>query len=369
MAMRTTTVHVNGGPRFISELGEPELSGPALPPGDRRVGISFSALAFAASEHLRSQDRPEGTDGDWSQPSADRVVHYSHLGSGRYRFQVRAVTSAAVVGDTPAACGVRDPAARVAAVVVPISARPRCGPADRRLRRTSTGSRGCSTSSAYACGLPPICTTTSAAACRASPSRARWRAARRRRWATSRHGGSTEIAESARGLVDALGDVVWSVDPAPRRSGERVSTPSRVRRRCPRRQLACAGRTRRPPISRSSGSIRKRGGHLFLLLKEGVTNVARHASARKRLARDQAGWAVSSGPSCVTMGAGFDTSAVDARIGSARHTQHAGASRAARRAGSPSSRRLGPAPRSSVRMPILGIAGSAWVMLLSKRLR
>jgi signal transduction histidine kinase/streptogramin lyase len=98
-----TTVRVNGVARVVSELGDHEVSGLTLTPGEREVAINFLALTFAPGERLRYQYRLAGADNDWSRPSAERAVHYSHLAPGRYRFQVRAITSAGLAGITPAA--------------------------------------------------------------------------------------------------------------------------------------------------------------------------------------------------------------------------------------------------------------------------
>jgi signal transduction histidine kinase/streptogramin lyase len=97
-----TTVHVNGVARHVSELGDREVSELTLAPSERGLAIGFFALTYAAGEHLRYQYRLEGSETDWSQPSTARVVNYSQLAPGRYRFQVRAVTSAGVAGVTPA---------------------------------------------------------------------------------------------------------------------------------------------------------------------------------------------------------------------------------------------------------------------------
>ena len=97
-----TTVHVNGVARHISELGDHEVSELTLGPSERGVAIGFFALTYAAGAHLRYQYRLEGAETDWSQPSTARVVNYSQLAPGRYRFQVRAVTSAGLAGVTPA---------------------------------------------------------------------------------------------------------------------------------------------------------------------------------------------------------------------------------------------------------------------------
>jgi signal transduction histidine kinase/streptogramin lyase len=97
-----TTVHVNGVARHVSELGDREVPELTLAPSERGLAIGFFALTYAAGEHLRYQYRLEGAETDWSQPSTARVVNYSQLTPGRYRFEVRAVTSAGLAGVTPA---------------------------------------------------------------------------------------------------------------------------------------------------------------------------------------------------------------------------------------------------------------------------
>ena len=61
------------------------------------------ASASAKGARCGTEYRLEGADTDWSRPSAERVVHYSRLAPGRYRFQVRAITSDGLAGVTPAA--------------------------------------------------------------------------------------------------------------------------------------------------------------------------------------------------------------------------------------------------------------------------
>lgn len=97
-----TTVHVNGVARLVSELGDHEVSGLTLTPSERGVAIGFFAVTFAAGEHMRYQYRLEGAETDWSPPRTERLVHYSQLAPGHYRFQVRAVTTAGLAGVTPA---------------------------------------------------------------------------------------------------------------------------------------------------------------------------------------------------------------------------------------------------------------------------
>jgi signal transduction histidine kinase/ligand-binding sensor domain-containing protein len=84
-------------PVFIEEvvIGEEvrELSGPAtltVPPGRSRLEIRYTALNFSAPEKVRFRHRLEGLDSEWLNSGAKRVMDYSYLPHGRYRFEVQA---------------------------------------------------------------------------------------------------------------------------------------------------------------------------------------------------------------------------------------------------------------------------------------
>ena len=69
--------------------------------GQGPLRIDFVGLSFAPGEKLRYQDRLEGLDRGWSIPTDQRSVVYGRL-AGKYRFQVRAVTSEGVMSQDPA---------------------------------------------------------------------------------------------------------------------------------------------------------------------------------------------------------------------------------------------------------------------------
>jgi signal transduction histidine kinase len=102
-----TTVHVSGNPPLVSELGDQEVSGLILAPGERGVAIDFFAITFASGERVRYQYRLEGAEEDWSPPTLARSVNYAHLSSGTYRFLVRAVTLSGATSATPASVSFR----------------------------------------------------------------------------------------------------------------------------------------------------------------------------------------------------------------------------------------------------------------------
>jgi len=70
-----------------------ELSGPATltaRPGRSRLEIRYTALNFSAPERVRFRHRLQGLDRDWVNSGTKRVLDYSYLPPGRYRFEVQA---------------------------------------------------------------------------------------------------------------------------------------------------------------------------------------------------------------------------------------------------------------------------------------
>ena len=272
-----TTVHVNGDTRLISEFGEPEVSGLTLAPGERDVAIGFSAISLVPGEHLRYQHRLEGTGRDWSGPTRERVVRFSELPSGHYRFQVRAVTNTAAVSASAAAVEfvILPPisqrwwfrTALLAAVMLIVGAAHKYRVA-RLLALERVRMRIAADLHDDIGGSLSRISIQSEVACREAVALGQQPARR-----------LMDIADSARGLVDALGDVVWSVDP---RRDDLGSVCRRLREYADDVFTGTGVRwTFAAPsnlaVVRLDPQARR---HLFLLLKEGITNIARHASAR-----------------------------------------------------------------------------------------
>jgi signal transduction histidine kinase/ligand-binding sensor domain-containing protein len=86
-------VRAAGTPHIISHLGQHDVGGLALRPGEGQLQIDFFGLTFGLGESLRYQYRLDGADDRdrWSDATAERTVHYSRLPPRAYRFQVRAV--------------------------------------------------------------------------------------------------------------------------------------------------------------------------------------------------------------------------------------------------------------------------------------
>lgn len=92
---------VAGSRRFISALGETDITLPELTADQNQLRIDFIGLSFAPGQVLHYQHKLEGTDEDWSPPTEQRNVNY-RLSPGRYKFLVRAVSSDGTVSSSPA---------------------------------------------------------------------------------------------------------------------------------------------------------------------------------------------------------------------------------------------------------------------------
>lgn len=67
-----------------------DLSDHSLPPGTRRLEVSFTVVTFAASNRIRFRYRLDGFDTDWVDSGARRTVFYTNLSPRDYRFRVEA---------------------------------------------------------------------------------------------------------------------------------------------------------------------------------------------------------------------------------------------------------------------------------------
>jgi len=64
----------------------------ALPPGTRRLQISYTALALSTLDNIRFRYRLDGVDTQWVEAGAGRSAFYTNLSPGRYRFTVESQT-------------------------------------------------------------------------------------------------------------------------------------------------------------------------------------------------------------------------------------------------------------------------------------
>jgi signal transduction histidine kinase len=101
-AIRITRLSVRGRELPVSELGEDQIAGLRLRPAEDQLQIDFASLNFGIGETIRYQYKLEGLDRTWGPLASSQSVTYAGLRPGDYRFSVRAVDVTGVTSQTPA---------------------------------------------------------------------------------------------------------------------------------------------------------------------------------------------------------------------------------------------------------------------------
>jgi ligand-binding sensor domain-containing protein/signal transduction histidine kinase len=270
-------LHVAGVVQPLSHLGVTEAPAITVGPNDNQLDVQFFGLTFAMGGTLRYQYRLEGADQDWSPPTHEQRVHYSALAPGQYRFLVRAVNAEGAVS--------AEPAAATFVVLPPVWQR-------TWFRLSIAGLLVLGVTAVYRLRVARLLELERIRTRIASDlhddigsnlsrmailSEVAKRQIGDENPQPARH--LTEIADSARTLIDAMSDIVWSIDP---RHDDLGSVIVRVREFATD-VLASNGVKWSCLAPPDLDRIRLRPDarrHLLLLLKEGVTNIARHAEAR-----------------------------------------------------------------------------------------
>jgi signal transduction histidine kinase/ligand-binding sensor domain-containing protein len=262
--------------RKLSELGNAVVENLALASDQRQIQINFFALGFSTGETLRYQYKLDNTD--WSELSAQRTVNLS-LSPGSYRFLVRAVNAEGV-------------SSQVAAVVSFAIARP----VWQRwwflsLVALMVGGIAYATHRYRMAQLLKVERVRTRIATDlhddigASLSRMAILSEVVKQQTAGGNGDQSvgllsEIADSARGLVDSMSDIVWSIDP---RRDDLQSLVRRIRQFASD-VLEARGidwELRVPPEVESLKLDPDKRQHLFLILKESINNIARHGEGTK----------------------------------------------------------------------------------------
>lgn len=97
-----TRIQVAGEELSLPPRGVRQLPALTLSAGQNDLRIEYAAVWFRGEPALRYQYKLEGVDREWSPPSEARSVTYARLAPGAYRFLVRAVAPDGTVGPEPA---------------------------------------------------------------------------------------------------------------------------------------------------------------------------------------------------------------------------------------------------------------------------
>lgn len=74
-----------------------------LLPSHRRLAFDFAALSYAAPENVRYRYRLENFDNDWTETASERTARYSRLPAGEYTFRVIACNDSGIWNESGAA--------------------------------------------------------------------------------------------------------------------------------------------------------------------------------------------------------------------------------------------------------------------------
>jgi signal transduction histidine kinase len=267
-------IRIRGISQPLSELGESAPPPMTLSSDQNQLQVDFFAVTLASAGALKYQYRLEGTDADWSPATDLRRVNYARLDAGSYRFLVRAVRPDGTVSASPAVVSFR--------VLPPIYLR-------WWFLTLAAGAVGAVGVAAYQVRVRQLLRLERVRAriatdlhddIGASLSQIAILAeVARQRSARDLPGAGdplARIAETSRGLVDSMSDIVWAVNP----EADSLSDLVHRMRRFAEDTLGASDieLTFRAPEGgedlRMGPDIRR---EILLLLKESVTNVAKHS--------------------------------------------------------------------------------------------
>ncbi|HZS09986.1 MAG TPA: two-component regulator propeller domain-containing protein [Blastocatellia bacterium] len=96
-----TGLRVSNEAQAVSASGETEFPRREFTAAQNNLSIDFLGLGASLGEELRYQYKLEGADADWATATG-RTVNFSNLAPGRYRFRVKALTAEGIESMKPA---------------------------------------------------------------------------------------------------------------------------------------------------------------------------------------------------------------------------------------------------------------------------
>jgi len=100
--IRLGGLRIAGVSQSLPELGASEVGPLELQNNQNNLQVEFFGLDFHAGQNLRYQYWLEGADSDWSVPTEQRVITFANLRPGNYRFLVRALNAQGAWSESPA---------------------------------------------------------------------------------------------------------------------------------------------------------------------------------------------------------------------------------------------------------------------------
>ncbi|HKA18847.1 MAG TPA: two-component regulator propeller domain-containing protein [Blastocatellia bacterium] len=266
---------VNGVSQKISELGETEIRPLEFGSSQHQIQVDFFALTFGAGENVRYQYRLD--DQDWSNPDRQQSLNLD-LASGKHSLLIRAVRADGTASERPASVSFRilSPVwlrwwfLTIAVTVIGLAAYAAYRYRVARLLEIERVRTRIATDlhDDIGAGLSRMAVLSEVV----------------KRQTRADHKESvdmlTDIADSARGLVDSMSDIVWSIDP---RKDDLNNVASRIRQFASD-VLEARGIDWEFKATEEIGNIKlppEQRRHLYLIFKEAINNVARHSACSR----------------------------------------------------------------------------------------
>ena len=267
----------------VSELGDAAPPPLRLSPDQNQLEIGYFGFSFESGEPLKYQYRLEGTDREWSPPTDVRTVNYARLAPGSYRFVVRAVRPDGLASATPAALEFTVLPPFYATWWFITLALIALGALGLVLYRARVAQllRVERVRARIATDLhDDIGASLSQIAILAEVARQRLQPLAADRLDPEATAPLARIAETSRSLVDSMSDIVWAINPDVDSLSDLVHRMRRfVEDTLGAADLELTFRAPDPSQDLKLGADVRR--EVFLVLKESVTNIAKHAQATR----------------------------------------------------------------------------------------
>jgi signal transduction histidine kinase/ligand-binding sensor domain-containing protein len=268
-----TSLRVSGRDVPLTEWGETAVGRIDLKPYENSVDVGFVGIELATGQSLEYEYRVDGAQRDWQKLGAERSVQLASLAPGAYRLLVRAVNKEGAVTDPPASVElfVATPIWRRwwSLMVMAIGLAAILYTAHRWRMR-------------YVLELERVRTRIATDLhddVGASLSQVAIMSEVVSRRAESEREALEEIAGASRELLQSMSEIVWAVDP----THDRLSDLTQRMRWFAGETLSACGVALHFSVAAGERELRlgvDTRRQVFLIFKECINNIARHAQAR-----------------------------------------------------------------------------------------